>query len=199
MRRPGLDLVSLIPDIQRDTHPLALFDHRGIEVTLVWFGSGSGLPLGLGVREEQQVRNVLVTGNPLLRQVVGPSQEFQYRTDQLLFRHRFVRVLEPAQCLVAVKDVAAEPGKRLRLGDGSSPLGCGLDAVGEKVMGEQLAGHVRLSVVRPARREQPLRGRGVSATLCRWIASNLVSGVRTMADYSEDRDDETDDGSRLVV
>ena len=151
MGRTSLGGVALIPDIQREPQPLTLFDHGGIEVTLVGFSSGSRLPLGLGVREEQQVRNVLVTGNPLLRQVVGPSQEFQYRTDQFLFRHCFVRVLEPAQGLVRVKDGAPETRKRLRLGNGSSPIACGLDALGEEVMSEQLAGHVRLSVVRPVR------------------------------------------------
>ena len=151
MRRAGLGRVALVPAIQRHTEPLALFDDQGIEVTSVGFGFGCGPTLGLAVREEQQVRNVFVTGSPLLREVVGPSQEFQYRTDQLLFRHRFVRVLEPAEGLVTVKDVTSEVPKRLRLGDGSSPFGGGPDALGEEVMGEQLAGHDRSSASKPVR------------------------------------------------
>ena len=185
MRRAGLDLVALIPDIQRDTHPLTLFDHRGIEVTLVGFGSGSRLPLGLGVREEQQVRNVLVTGNPLLRQVVGPSQEFQYRTDQLLFRHRFVRVLEPAQCLVTVKEVAPETRKRLRSGGRSSPLGGGLDALGEEVIGEQLACHVGFSAPEPAQRVAvgwSLRFRKAMPLDCRLSCSAVSVQQRIIAE-----------------
>ena len=145
MRRPGLDLVALIPDIQRDTHPLALFDHRGIEITLVGFGSGSGLPLGLGVREEQQVRDVLVTGDPLLRQVIGPSQEFQYRTDQFLLSSRFVGFMELSEVVKPLANAVPERGEPLRMGKGGLPLGRGLYTVGEEVMGEQLAGHVSSS------------------------------------------------------
>ena len=147
----GLGRVALVPAIQGYAEPLALFDDQGIVVTSVRFDFGCGPTLGLAVREEQQVRDVFVTSSPLLRQVVGPPQEFQYRTDQLLLRHRFVRVLEPPEGLVTVKDVTSEMPKRLRPGDGSFPFGGGPDALGEEVMGEQLAGHDRSSASKPVR------------------------------------------------
>ena len=53
-------------------------------------GPGAGVALrggpllGAGVREEQVVRDVLVAGRPLLRQVVGPPEQLQDRPDQIL-------------------------------------------------------------------------------------------------------------------
>ena len=46
--------------------------------------------LGMRVRKEQQVWDVLVATGALLRQIVMPSERLQHWPDQFLFRGRFV-------------------------------------------------------------------------------------------------------------
>ena len=83
------------------------------------------------------VGNVLVTGGALLRQVVGPSKEFQYRTDQFLLGKRFVGFVDLAEVVKPLTNAVPERGKCLRPGHGGFPLVRGLYAFREEVMGEQ--------------------------------------------------------------
>ena len=69
-------------------------------------------------------------------QIVDPSQEFQNRTDQILFSDGLVRFLEPTRAHVEMEKVIPELGERLGLVHGSFPLGSGLDAVGEEIVSE---------------------------------------------------------------
>ena len=142
---PGLGFAVLVAGIQSEAEPLALFHRHSVPEAIAGRFLFSSPLCRIGVLEQQVVRNVLVTRCTLLGQVVDPSQKFQNRTDQLLLGDGFVRFLEPAETLVNVEDVVPELGECLGLGDGSLPLGSGLYAVGEEVMGEQMAEHISSS------------------------------------------------------
>ena len=110
-------------------------------------GAGAGVAfrggaiLGIGVGEEQVVGDVLVAGRPLLRQVVRPPEQLQDRPDQVLLGDGLVGVRGAGEGVVAVEEGGAEGGEGLRVRGGRLPLGGGPDAVGEEVVGEELAAH----------------------------------------------------------
>ena len=136
MRRIGLSFVVLVAGVQRQTETLALFYNGGVGVAFVGLAFRGGALLGVGVGEQQKIRNVLFTGCPLLRQVVGPSKELQNRADQLLLGNGLVGISEPAEGLVTGKNAVSERGERLRPVGGVPPLVRALYAVGEKIMSE---------------------------------------------------------------
>lgn len=87
------------------------------------------------------VGDVLVACGSLLRQGVAPSEQGEDRTDEVLFGDRFVGTREPAERLEHAAEAVPERGERARPAYGRAPLGRRADAVGEEVLGEQLAGH----------------------------------------------------------
>ena len=98
------------------------------------------------------IRDVLITGCSLLRQVVGPSQQVKNGTNQILLCLGFVGVLGMAEVLVTLSNPTPEGFERVRLADEALPIACAPDALCEEVMGEQLAGHVRFSAPGPVQR-----------------------------------------------
>ena len=67
VRTARLDPVVPIPDVEREAESLALFHCKSIPEAFIRLAFGGGTAFGLGVREEQVVGNVLVTGCALLR------------------------------------------------------------------------------------------------------------------------------------
>ena len=122
VRRPCPVPSLAVPGVQGQTEPLALLDHDGVPVSLLGDAS-RGCPLLRGsVREQQQVRDVLVACRALLRQVVGPPQELQHRPDQLLLGHRLVRVRRAAERFVTLPHAAPERVESLSVRHGRLPL-----------------------------------------------------------------------------
>ena len=80
---------------------------------------------------------------PLLRKVVGPSQELQDRANQFLLGDGLVGAFGAAQRIVALTNAIPKHGKCRRVRDGRPPLGGRLYAFGQEVVREQIAGHVR--------------------------------------------------------
>ena len=133
---PGLPVAL----VQRQAEALALQQRDRVP------GAGPGVAfrgaiLGLGVGEEQVVGDVLVAGRPLLRQVVCPPEQLQDGPDEILLGDRLVGISGARESLVALEDGFPEGGEGLRVGGGRLPLGGGPDAVGEEVVGEELAAH----------------------------------------------------------
>ena len=114
MRRPGANYVVLVAGVERQSEPLALLDCQRVRIALIRVVCGGAI-LGVRAGEQQQVGDVLVAACALLRQVVGPSQHFQYRDDQLLLGCRFVGAAIRVEGVVALPDAVAE---RLRVGGG---------------------------------------------------------------------------------
>ena len=113
-------------------------------VAVLWIGRAGAEGLGFGVGEEQVVGDILVAVRTLLRQVVGPAEELEGRPDEVLLGEGLVGLMVLPEGLVDADEVLPEGGAvRCR----RRPLGGGLDAVGEEVVGEELAGHVCYSVV----------------------------------------------------
>ena len=94
--------------VQEQAEPLALFHRDGVMVTLFRSCSGNGLFLGVSVGKQQKIRNVFVPGGTLLRQVIGPTQQFQNRADQFLLRDRLVRILGVGKGVVTLTDTVPE-------------------------------------------------------------------------------------------
>ena len=138
MGRPGANQVVLVAGVEGESEPLALLDDERVAVAQVWVVRG-GASLGVRVGEQQQVGDVLVAGRALLRQVVGPSKQFQRRADKLLLGDGLVGILVSLESVVAPPDAFA---KRRHVGGGGVPPGRGLDALGQIVLREKLAGHV---------------------------------------------------------
>ena len=166
VRGPGVESGLPVALVQGQAEALALL--QGDRVP----GAGAGVALrggpllGAGVREEQVVGDVLVAGGPLLRQVVGPSEQLQDRPDQVLLGDRLVGLGGTGEGFVALEDGFPEGGEGLRVSGGCLPLGGGPDAVGEEVVGEELAAHggslIRSTHVDDADRDLPrlLGGQG---------------------------------------
>ena len=90
------------------------------------------------------VGDILVAVGALLRQVVGPAEEVEGRPDEVLLGEGLVGLMVLPEGLVGLGEALPEGGAvRFR----RRPLGGGLYAVGEEVVGEELAGHVCYSVV----------------------------------------------------
>ena len=112
VRRPAVLPRDFGAGVQRQTELLALFDHRGVLVAFLRVGPTGGVDLGRRIDEQEIVRDVLVTGCALLRQVVSPSQRLQDRADQLLLGSGFVGLLVAAELPVARAEGVPEGGKR---------------------------------------------------------------------------------------
>ena len=129
----------LVAGIQSQTKAFAFLNHRGILVPIFSAGSRGGAVLGRGVGEEEVVGDILVAAGALLRQILLPPKKLQDGPDQLLLRHGLVGWLPAVgEGRIRRGDFAAESGHRCgcRL-----PLSGGLDAGGQEVVGEELAGH----------------------------------------------------------
>ena len=113
-------------------------------VAVLWIGPAGGEGLGFGVGEQEMVGDVLVAVRTLLRQVVGPAEEVEGRPDEVLLGEGLVGPMVLLEGLVGLGEALPE-GDAVRCR--RRPLGGGLDAVGEEVVGEELAGHVCYSVV----------------------------------------------------
>ena len=143
MGRPGLASVVPVAGIEGETETLALLHHDGVTESFLRVGPPGGALLRCGIGEEEIVGYVLVAGCPLLGKVVGPSQEFQYRANQLLLGDGLVGAFGAAQRVVALTNAIPKCGKCRRVRDGRAPLGGRLYAFGQEVVREQIAGHVR--------------------------------------------------------
>ena len=134
--RTGHGLAVLITGIQSEAEAFALFHHQRVQVAVAGLPLGRSTLLGGSVGKKQVIGNVFVTDRALLRQVVGPSERLQDGTDQILLGGGFVGVCGTAEGIVPLTHAVPERGKRLRPGDRGFPLGRGLYAVGEEVVGE---------------------------------------------------------------
>ena len=74
----------------------------------------------------------------MLGEVVGPAQELEQGADEVLFGLGFVGVVGGGEVLEEAAGGVLEQGEGGGLG---AALGGGADAVGEEVLGEELAGH----------------------------------------------------------
>ncbi len=122
--------------VERLTGTLALGDRQRVPMAVIGGRSRGGAGLGAAVGEEQQIGDVLAARRALLRQVVGPSQQFQHRADELLLGDRLVGILETGELLALAARALPKLGKRTRGRGGGSPLVRGLDALGQVVLGE---------------------------------------------------------------
>ena len=136
MWRTGHGLAVLITVIQSTAEPLALFHYQRVQVAIVGLPLGGSTLLGGSVGKKQVIGNVFVTDRALLRQVVGPSEQIQDGTDQILLGGGFVGVCGTAEGIVPLTHAVPERSKRLRPGNRGCPFGRGLYAVGEEVVGE---------------------------------------------------------------
>ena len=143
MGRPGLAFGVPVAGIKVKTEPLALLHHDGVPESFLRDGPPGGALLGCGIGEEEIVGDVLVAGCPLLRKVVGPSQELQDRANQLLLGDGLVGAFGATQRVVALTNAIPKYGKCRRVRDGRAPLGGRIYAFGQDVVREQIAGHVR--------------------------------------------------------
>ena len=79
-----LHLVALVPHIQGQAKPLAFLDHQGIRIPFLRIVPDSGPLFGLTIGKQQMIGDVFVAVYPLLRQVIGPTQEVKNGPDQVL-------------------------------------------------------------------------------------------------------------------
>ena len=86
MRRLGRSQALAVPRVKRQTEPLALPNSNAVRVSLLGAVPTDGPLLGVGIREQQQVRDVLILCSALLRKVVVPTQQLKYGTDQVPLR-----------------------------------------------------------------------------------------------------------------
>ena len=101
-------------------------------------GLGSGAGLGLGVGEEEEVGPVFAAACRLLGEVVGPAEALEQGADEVLLGLGFVGVG------VGGEVVEAAAGFLMKRGEGGAlglAFGGLADAVGEEVLGEEVAGH----------------------------------------------------------
>ena len=136
MGRTGHGLAVLITGIQSAAEPLALFHYQRVQVAIVGLTFGGSTLLGGSVGKKQVIGNVFVTDRALLRQVVGPSEQLQDGTDQILLGGGFVGVCGTAEGIVLLTHAVPELGKGLRAGNRGFPFGRALYTVGEEVVGE---------------------------------------------------------------
>ena len=138
---PGVESGLPVALVQGQAEALALLQGEGVPGPGGGVALRGGALLGTGVGEEQVIGNVLVAGGPLLRQVVGPAEQLQNRPDQVLLGDCLVRLRGSGEGFVALEDGFPEGGEGLRVSGRGLPLGGGPYAVGEEVVGEELAGH----------------------------------------------------------
>ena len=74
----------------------------------------------------------------MLGEVVGPAQELEQGANEVLFGLGFVGVVVVGEVLEEAAGFLMKRGEGGGLG---AALGGGADAVGEEVLGEELAGH----------------------------------------------------------
>ena len=72
---------------------------------------------------------------------MDPAEQRQHGPDQLLLGDRFVGAVVLVERLKPLRRGTGKRGEGLRLLGGRPPFGGMADAVGEEVLGEQLAGH----------------------------------------------------------
>ena len=141
VRRPRPAPLIRVPCIQRESKPFALLDNPGVPVTLPGAASRSCALLGVRVREQQMVRDILVSRRPLLRKVVRPSQKLQHRPDYLLLGDRLVRTVQTHQSAISLTDPVPEraklPHRRHRL----PPFGSRLYPIRQEILCKQSTGH----------------------------------------------------------
>ena len=131
--RTGLDFVVLVSGVQWQSEAFALFDHRSVQVAVLCYGFGGGPSFRHVIDEKEVVGNVLVAGRALLRQIIGPSEEFQDRANQFLLGNGFVGLLVALETVVDLSDTGPERGDGR---SGSRPFRRGLYAVGKEIVGE---------------------------------------------------------------
>ena len=119
---------------------LALGDDKGIRITFR-DGFGGGAVFGLGIAEKQMIGDVFVVVTALLGQVVGPTEQFEERTDELLLGGSLVYGMKVGGILKKGESLGAEGVEVCGLGQGFLPSGGAEDSVFKKVVGEQLAWH----------------------------------------------------------
>ena len=150
--------------VEREPEALAFLHHQGVLKARAGVGARRGPRLGGGVGEQQVVGDVLAAGGALLRQVVAPSQQRQHRADQVLLGHRLVGLVQRREPPVAAVQAVPEVGELRRRG---LPLRRRADAVGQKVLSEQLPLHQwsGATISRPG--AAALRGAVSSDLICR--------------------------------
>ena len=114
---PAFQSLLPVPGVERKTEALALLHHRGVTETVLGPAFLNGPLLGVGVGEKEVIGDIFLASRSLLGQVVGPSQPFQDRTDQVRLGLGFVRVRRRAEGVVGSGDTLPEGGKRLGLGE----------------------------------------------------------------------------------
>ena len=115
---------------------LELGDGEAFEVGGGLGSAGAGL--GLGVGEEEQVGPVFAAGGGWLGEVVGPAEELEQGADEVLFGVVFVGVVGGGE---VVEEAVGGVTEVLEGGGLGAAFGGLADAVGEEVLGEEVAGH----------------------------------------------------------
>jgi len=115
VRCPGLTPVILVAVVESKTKTLTLFDSRRVSVAVTRVVLRA--PFGILVDEKEVIGNIFVTGYALLRQVVGPSKELEYRSDQFLLGNGFIRSVKFAESFEPRTKAIAERGEFLGLRD----------------------------------------------------------------------------------
>ena len=133
VRRAAAKPVGAIALIKGEPEAFALLHDQGVLKAVVGIAATSGACLGCHVGEQQMVGNVLVAGGSLLRQVVGPTQQLQHRTNEILLGHRLIGLMQRIEALVCSAEFTAEVGELQRR---RFPFRSRADAVGEKELTE---------------------------------------------------------------
>ena len=134
VRGAALYRVVAVAAVEREPEAFALFHQQRIPIPFVRGRACRGARLGPGVGEQQMVGDVLVACGSLLRQGIGPSEQGEDRTDEVLFGDRFVGAREPAERLEHAAEAVPERSERARPAHGRAPLGRRADTVGEEVL-----------------------------------------------------------------
>ena len=87
-----------------------------------------------------------------MSKVIGPPEQLQHGANQLLLRDRLVGTRGTAQRLVPLPDAVSERLERIGGRDRLPPFGRGGYALGQQVLGKQMARHVFAS---PGLRDSP--------------------------------------------
>ena len=142
VRRVAGGAVAGVPHVQRQPEALALLHDQGAAESRLRILLGDGARLRCGVGEQQVVGDVFVSRRTLLRQVVPPAQCLQQRPHQLLFGGRLVQGRHVAEGVELAARRLVEGGEGSRFRERAFPVRRRLDAVGQKILREQLAAHV---------------------------------------------------------
>ena len=142
VRRPRPAPAVRVAGVERSAEPLALLDHQSVREPVFRPALPGGTLLRVGVLEQQVVGDVFVASRALLRKVVGPSEQLQHGANQLLLGDCLVRAGRTAQRLVPLPNAVPERLERIAGRDRLPPFGRGAYALGQKVLGKQMARHV---------------------------------------------------------